>query len=39
MFCKEYCTDVMNHIIMETGKTDITIGYSYGKSGEFAFQN
>lgn len=39
MFCKGYCTDVMNHIRIGAGQTDITMGYSYGKSGKFAFQN
>jgi hypothetical protein len=39
MFCKVYCADVMNHIRIGAGKTDITIGCSYGESGKFAFQN
>jgi hypothetical protein len=39
MFCKVYCTDVMNHIKIGAGKTDITIGYSYGESGKLDFQN
>jgi hypothetical protein len=39
MFCKGYCADVMNDIRIRYGKTDIRIGYGYGKSGKFAFQN
>lgn len=39
MFCKVYCTDIMNHIRIGTGKTDIVIGSSYGKSEKILYQN